>query len=148
MGILSSFCNYLNAKSASINAQRIFSIEYGDIGSCLYCSVMQGEKPYLDKSLDISEFYRPYMSSNECQFIYEIKVSREMNDSERFILGRNLEAALIKKFGVDVPYVRKVYRITVCNNLIFYQRNINYIKNLKPIDMDIQKPTKTNKNNN
>lgn len=119
MGILTAFTNYLNARSELSRNQNTIMVVYGNIGRMLFKIFSESDFPYMDKYMDFSELCANCGNCTISQFVYTMRLKRDMTAEECRFLEKYLARGLSSESGMDYKNFIKSYGVKVAGGAVF-----------------------------
>ena len=122
MGLFNSLANYLNTRSNILNAQQSMQCNYANIGMSIYDILCRADFPFLEKYLDFTEVCTCFNSCTIKQYVYALKLHRDMTEDECKFLARHIGRELCKSWNMAYADFSKQYKVSVVNGNLFLSR--------------------------
>lgn len=119
MGILTAITNYLNSRSELSRNRNTIMVVYGNIGRMLFKIFSESEFPYMDKYIDFSELCANFGSCTMSQYVYSMRLKRNMTAEECRFLEQYLVRGLANESGIDYRNFAKSYGVKVAGGTVF-----------------------------
>lgn len=122
MGLISAITNYLNARSELSRNQNTIMVVYGNVGRMLFKIFSESNFPYMDKYIDFSELCASCCSCTMSQYVYALRLKRDMTAEECKFLEQYLVRGLANESGIDYRNFVKSYGVKVAGGTVFVYR--------------------------